>query len=158
MSRWMTGVAVGVTMLVLAVGCGGGGDSSTEVTKAEFTKQANAICAEERKKRDDAYANYSKEVRARVNGVAVPKLERALANKMIDETVVPSLESQLGQLEKLEAPAAEEAKISKMLRTLSKATVELEKGGIRKLVIGGKLTTFQEEAEGYGLDCSIYTL
>jgi hypothetical protein len=155
--RWISGVAVGVALMVMAVGCGGGGDSSTEVTKAEFTKQANSICAEGKKTRKAAFDNYNKEVEEKRSGAnQVPKLEQQLANEMIDESVVPSLKEQLAQLEKLGVPAADEAEISKMLRNLTKAVGELEDGGVRQLVKGGKLATFQEEAEGYGLNCTLF--
>lgn len=159
MFRWMTGIAVGAALLIFAVGCGGGsgGESTTEVTKAEFTKQANVICAEGKEKRSAAYDDYSKEIRAKI-GISKrdPKYERAQANKMIAETVIPSLETQRNQLEELDAPASDEAQISKMLNSLSKAAVELENGGIRKLISGGKLLNFQEEAESYGLTCDVY--
>jgi len=142
--------------MVLAVGCGGGGDSTTEVTKAEFTQQANSICAEGKKTRKAAYENYAKEVQAKANGTENSKLEQELAEEMIHKTVVPSLQDQLAELEELEVPAADQGEISKMLNTLSKGTGDLEKGGVRKLVSGGKLVSFQEQAEGYGLSCAVF--
>jgi hypothetical protein len=156
--RWITGMAIGAALLVLVVGCGGGDDSTTEVTKAEFNKQANAICAKGKMERKDAYEKYSEEVQARIqkNGPATPTVERELANKMVQERVVPSLEDQLEELEALGTPAAEEVMVSKMLKNLSSGTDEIEDGGVRQLVEGGKLLTFQEEAEGYGLTCTVF--
>ena len=157
MSRWMTGVAVGVALLILVGGCGGGDNSTTEVTKAEFTKQANAICADGQNERKAAAENYSKEVQARSSGgQGAHKVERDLAYKMLREEVVPSLEDQVGELEELGAPAAEEAKISAMLKTLSKGTGEIKEGGVRKFLEGQALRTFQEEAESYGLSCTLF--
>lgn len=160
MFRWITGVAVGVALMILAAGCGGGGsgDSSTnEVTKAVFTKQANAICVKGTKERKAAYEKYSEELQARSNAEKVTHaLERQLATKMVKEKVVPSLKDQVAQLEELEAPSADEEKISTMLHSLSQGSREVEDGGVRQLVKGGKLVIFQEEAEGYGLTCSIF--
>jgi hypothetical protein len=155
--RWITGVAVGAALLVLVVGCGGGGgDSTSEVTKAEFTKQADSVCAEGKSERKAAYEKYAKEVQAKSSGQPSPQAERELADKMVDETVIPSLQQQLGELEKLGMPADDEEKISQMLKSLSQGLVELEDGGVRQLVKGGKLVIFQEEAEGFGLTCTVF--
>jgi hypothetical protein len=155
--RWITGVAVGAALLILAVGCGGGDDSTTQVTKAEFTKQADSVCAEGKEERKAAAADYEKEVQAKSNGrPPSSELQQELANEMIDESFVPSLEKQLGQMEELSKPAADEAKISKMLKELSKGTGEVDKGGVKALVRGGALFTFQEEAERYGLTCTVF--
>lgn len=156
MFRWITGVAIGAALLALAVGCGGGDDSTTELTKAEFSKQANAICAKAKDERTVAYEKYAEEVQGiRTGNKSVPKEEQKLADEMIDATVIPTLQDQLAQLEELAAPTADEATISKMLKNLSKGTGELEEGGVRQFINGGKLTTFQEEAETYGISCSV---
>jgi hypothetical protein len=155
--RWITGMAIGAALLVLAVGCGGGDDSTTQVTKAEFTKQADSICAEGKQERKAAAEGYEKEVQAKSNGrPPSSELQQELANKTIDETYVPSLEKQLGQMEELSKPAADEAKISKMLKALSKGTGEVDKGGVKALLRGGALLTFQEEAKRYGLSCTVF--
>lgn len=157
MFRWMMGVTVGAVMLALAVGCGGGDDSTTEVTKAEFTKQANAICDEGKATRKPALDNLEKELHqiTKVRQVS-EEMIRKVADKMIHETMVPSLEDQLRHLEELGSPVADEAKVSRMLKNLSDGTDELEKDSSELLVRGGKLLTFQEEADTYGLSCVLF--
>jgi hypothetical protein len=155
--RWVSGVAVGAVMLALAVGCGGGDDPTTEVTKAEFTKQANAICDEAKATRKPALDNLNKELQqiAKVRQVS-EKMLRKVADKMIHETMVPSLEDQLRHLEELGSPVADEATVSKMLQNLSDGTDEMEEDSSEFLVKGGKLLIFQEEAATYGLSCVLF--
>lgn len=157
MFRWITGLAVGVALLILAVGCGGGGDSSTEVTKAEFTKQANAICAEGRNERKADYTQYKEEVEeSTAGGKPKPKVEKALADKMVKERMALSLEHQVGQLEDLGVPPPDEAQISKMVKSLVKGTGEASKGGFNGLLGSEGIASFLKEAEGYGLDCALF--
>jgi len=150
-------VAVGVlAVAVLGAGCGDDGEStaSASVTKAQFTKEANSICAEREKEQKAAFENYGKEVRAvSKDGEVTPKMEREVANELIEEKIIPSLEDQLDQMEELGAPAADEAEITRMLKSLSQAIEELEEGGVRKLVEGGKLNDFKKQASAYGLSC-----
>ena len=150
-------VAVGVlAVAVLGAGCGDDGEStaSASVTKAQFTKEANSICAERRKEQTAAFENYGKEVQAASkDGEAAAKAERKVANELIEEKILPSLEDQLDQMEELGAPTGDEAEIARMLNNLSKGIEELEEGGVRKLVEGGSLLDFQKEAKAYGLKC-----
>lgn len=140
---------------MLVAGCGGGDDSTTTITKVEFTKQADAICAEGEKERKTAVENYNKKIEAFGSfGADRRAEEKKLANELIDETVLPTLKKQLEQLEDLGAPAADEAQVSRMMTSLSKAIADMEKEGIQGLVAGKNLTKFQEEAKGYGLSCA----
>jgi hypothetical protein len=155
----MVGMALGAISLVLAVGCGGGDDSTTTVTKAEFTQQANAICAEAKKQRDAAVAKmdekyYAVEGKNSKNPANVP-LELKLLEEMLDETILPSMKEQLAGLEELGVPAGDEAKVSKMLKTYSGAIRVLEDKRVEGLAGLPELYDFQEEAETYGLDCAV---
>ncbi len=152
--RWVLGTILGAISLMVAVGCGGGGgDTSTTVTKAEFTKQADEICASGKEERKDAFVNYSKSIQE-TSSSPTRSLERKLAGEMVENYLVPSLKRQLQQLEDLGAPAADEAQVSKMLATLTVAIEELEKKGVQALVNAGELVNFQKEAQAYGLACN----
>lgn len=151
MFRRMTGVAVGVALLILAVGCGGGGgDSSTEVTKAEFTKQANAICAERDKKWTAQVASWEKKELSTAK-VSASKDE---AGELIASELVPLMEDELRKLEALEIPAGEEETISKMWKTRSKAIAEIEADPLG-IAESPSLTSFTLQARKYGLDCKL---
>lgn len=157
MSRWILGILVGAVSLAVVAGCGGGDDDTTTVlTKAEFTKQANSICADTAKQWKAAIADYGKEVQAASDGneAATRAAERKFANQMIDESLVPSLKEQLKQMEDLGVPAADDPKVSEMLKSLSAGVTDLEKQGVQGLVEGQNLVNFQEQAKAYGLECS----
>jgi hypothetical protein len=145
---------VGVFSLMMVGGCGGGEDSSTTLTKAEFTKQANAVCASSQKARKAGIDDYSKKVEEQSNGKPTAAIEREVGQETIDEAIIPSLEDQLQQLEDLGVPAGDEAKVERMLNNLSLAVGELEGDGLESLNQGGKLADFTEEARDYGLECA----
>ena len=169
MNRWILGLVAGVVGLMLIAGCGGGGDSSTAaaggaadatnasdsttLTKAEFTKQADAICASAKEEREAALADYSRKVQEASGGTANPSVERKVATAMIDESLLPSIQDQLKQIEDLGVPSADQKEIAKMLNTLAVAVNDLEQRGAEALLTGQRLADFQTEAKAYGFDC-----
>lgn len=154
MNRWILGVAVGMLGAIIAVGCGGGDDSTTAATKAEFTKQASAICAEGEQELKTAFADYNKTVESTPGGTSDAGFQRDTANEMLNSSILPSLQEELEKLEDLGAPAGEEAEVSKMTKSLSQAIASLEDKGIRELLGLGDYARFQKEAKAYGLECS----
>ncbi len=154
------GAAVGFLSLLVVAGCGDGGDESTTVTKAEFTKQANSICAKGRSQIRAAGAEMNEKYYEQEGGDTASQpanidLERKLAEAMIENSMLPAMEEQLDELESLSAPAGGEATISKMLNTYAKAIEELESKGVAAMVAFESLFAFEKEAKAYGLDCSV---
>lgn len=141
-------IAMGSAAL-LAVGIGGcgGGDSTTDtattaaLTKAEFVKQANAICAEGNKETDAIFASFDK---------GEPKAE---AETVIENQFVPSVQQQIDEIRALGAPEGDEATVEEML-DLAQAdleTIESEPG----IVISGEeedqFADFAKIGHPYGL-------
>jgi hypothetical protein len=147
--RWIPGVAVGAALLVLAVGCGGGGDSSTEVTKVEFTKQAKAICAERDNKWAAQIASSEKDLKT-----ADVSANKEKASELISSELVPLMEDELSKLEALEAPAGDEGTISKMWKARSKAIAEIEADPL-SISRSASLASFSAQARAYGLECPL---
>ena len=154
MNRWILGVIAIAISAIMAVGCGGGDDSTTALTKAEFTKQASAICTEGKQEFDAAIADYNKTVESTPGGTSDAGFQRDAANEMLNGSILPSMQEELEQLEELGAPAGDEADVSKMVKTLSQTIEGLEGKGIRELLYSEKYGRFQQEAEAYGLECS----
>lgn len=104
-------IAIGsVALLAVGVGGCGGGDDTTEaettttaLTKAEFVKQANAICAEGNKETDAIFESFEK---------GEPKAE---AETVIENEFVPSVQGQIDEIRALDAPEADEATVEEML-------------------------------------------
>lgn len=149
---------MGVISLLAIAGCGGG-DEVTAVSKAEFTKQADAVCAKSRSQIRAAGAEMNQKYYELEGGETDNKpanlgLEGRLGEEMID-SMLPAMEEQLEGFEALSVPADGEAKVPKMLESYSQAIDELERKGVGALLQFESLYDFQEEAKAYGLDCSV---
>jgi precorrin-2 methylase len=137
-------------LLALAVGCGGGGEetASANVTKADFLKQASAVCAERKKEWNSIAYAFAKEHKE--DGKEITPKE---ANKILDETLFPLMEEEQEKLERLEVPAGDEAQIQKMLQTRAKSLEAVESGGVTALGDPATFGKFWREASAYGLSC-----
>jgi hypothetical protein len=138
--RRFVAALIGVAALALVgVGCGSSDDDSGP-TKAEFTKEASAVCAE------------------RVKQMAV-ELKAASKKGASPDATTEAILSNLGQeveeLKVLEAPVEDEQQIEEILHSMRKgvdeAQREIDKGGVlfnseNQLLKAGKA------AEKYGLE------
>lgn len=137
-------ISVFAFVLALAVaGCGGGGDE-TALTKAQFVKQADAIC----EKADNA--RYKELARA-IKGVSSPQ---GLPPEKEDSILVAGLEpvqKQAEELRELGAPEGDEEQIERYLDELEEAVKEAEAGTIVALEKRKNAFTESDElAEEYG--------
>lgn len=158
--KWIAGIAVGGISLIVVAGCGGGDDSTTALTKAEFTEEANSICAESRRQIRAGAAAMNRRY-YQLEGVDTDSepanldLEMKLTERMVSESMLPAMKEQLESLEGLDAPADDEAEVSKMVETYAEAIEELEDRGVVTILQFEKLDAFQKEAADYGLDCGV---
>jgi hypothetical protein len=99
------------TILVVA-GCGssGGTESATSLTKAEFLKKGNAICAKGGEEINKAYEEFS---RKHVAGGKTPS--QALLDEAAAEIVLPVREREVRLLLALGAPSGSEQRVEEML-------------------------------------------
>jgi hypothetical protein len=161
--RWIGGIAVVVFLLVVGVGCGSGsGDTTPDISKAEFVKKADFICADYKRQRlaaaEKEYNPKQRQGSHIVGAKATEELEdelRELANKVLQEKTIPILRTQHEKLEALGAPAGDEEKIEKMLDNMEQATDEIEEEGFEGLVGGNQFDQFEKEVQKYGLSCKV---
>jgi len=161
--RWIGGIAVAVFLLVVGVGCGGGsGDTTSDITKAQFVKKADFICADYKSKRlaaaEKEYNPKQRQGSHSVGSKSTKELEaelEELAEKLLHETTIPLVRTQQEKLEALGAPAGDEEKVEKMLDNMEKATDEIEEEGFRGIIGGNQFDQFEKEAEKYGLSCKV---
>lgn len=151
----MFGRILGLVVVVAAlaawgIGCGGGGEetASANVTKAQFLKEATALCEKRKKEWDSTAFKFVKEFQEEGKSLT-PKD----ADKILDETLFPLMEEEQEKLESLDVPAADEARIRKMLRTRAKAVEAVESGGVKVLGDPATFGQFWREAQAYGLNC-----
>jgi hypothetical protein len=91
-------------MGALLLGCGGG-DDSEPVTKAEFVKQATALCVTTQKQ-------MQKEINAAFKG-GIGDNSEVVA--VVEKTVVPGFETEISGIEDLGAPDGEDAQVEAVL-------------------------------------------
>lgn len=111
MGRGIAASVVG-TVLILFAGCGGGA-SDAPLTRAEFMKQAEAICKEaagERGKRlEKALKEHSDE-----------KLDNAAQVKIGSQVLLPVLGDMVGRLSELEVPAQKGKDLEEMVEAFER--------------------------------------
>jgi hypothetical protein len=107
MTRSITAMAMGL-LLILLVGCGG--SDSAPLTKAEYTKQAQAICH---------VGEHEKEEAVEAAMLKYQEGEKNATSKLQEEAIVEVLapyERTTAKLMELEPPAELEKKVETMLR------------------------------------------
>jgi hypothetical protein len=124
LKKGLIAVLAGVLAVALfAAGCGSSSDTtSTEaLTKAQFLKQGNAICAAGNKEINAGFEQFSKENEfSKKNQPTKADFEEGA-----EEIVIPSVRKQIDELKELEAPEGEEEKNEALFEN---AEAQLEKG------------------------------
>ncbi|HEX7279591.1 MAG TPA: hypothetical protein VF255_08225 [Solirubrobacterales bacterium] len=144
-------VAVLVMGAALVAGCGDDGEASSGVTKAEFTKEAEAVCNERQEACEtegESFVKRNEEADPVTNKEAV---ERSKA--FFRTAALPLFEEELTALEELEVPEADEAQVEKMLQSRSRGVEKLDEGGLEAM-LGEPFEEFEKEAKAYGLNCT----
>ncbi|HET7590626.1 MAG TPA: hypothetical protein VFK14_10665 [Solirubrobacterales bacterium] len=134
---------------MIAAGCGGGDSTdSSSLTKAEFVKQGNALCAKGNKEINQGFEEFAKE-----NGFSEKqKPTKAQMTEVIETVVIPGIRGQVEGIEGLEPPSGEEAKVEAITDAANEA---LEKGEEDPAVLtsqkAGPFAKADKLASAYGL-------
>jgi hypothetical protein len=148
-SKRIIAMLAGALAIAIVAGCGGGSDSSSSsssLTKAQFIKQADAICEKGDKET-------SKEVEAFVeeNNVDTNKPTKKQQEEVITEVVAPNVQGQVEQISELGAPSGDEKKIEAMVDAVEEGVEEIE-ADPKKLIEGqNPLGKGSKLAKEYGL-------
>ena len=104
--RFLATLAGALTVVFVAIGCGGGGsDSSTtasSVSKAEFVREATAVCTKGEEEMHSDFLAFSKEK----NGNPSPS--KAEYEEFIDQVIAPNMNKQITELRAVGLPSGEE--------------------------------------------------
>jgi hypothetical protein len=149
--RLLVLLAGALALGLLVAGCGSSDDSSEEntssLTKAEFIKQADAIC----EKADDEIEG-EVEAFAEENGIPTDKEPSdEVKEELVVEVIVPSIEEQAEGIAALGAPSGEEDQIDQIVEGIETAASETAEDP--SSVISGSEGAFKgvnEEAKEYG--------
>jgi hypothetical protein len=119
--RFVALLAALAALALIVAGCGGGSDSTestTSLSKAEFVKQGNAICAKGNEEIEEGFEEFGKE-----HGLSEKKEpSKAELEEAVETVVVPKITKELESIRAL-GPPDEEAEAA-----LDAAEEALEKG------------------------------
>jgi len=112
--------AVGAIALIVA-GCGSSDDDSS-LTKAEFVKQADAICTKGDKQDEKEFEDFAKEH----NLSEGKEPSKEVQEEAVQDIVVPGVRQQIEEIDELAAPEGDEAKIEAVVTAVEDGLDELE--------------------------------
>jgi len=110
-------LAAVAAIAMIAAGCGSSDDDSSALTKAEFVKQGNAICAKGNKEIEGEFEGFAKE--HNLSGDKEPSKE--VLGEAAEDIVIPSVNVQVEELRELEAPSGEEDQVDEILTAAEEA-------------------------------------
>lgn len=118
--RWVAPIfgALAVMFSLAALGCGGG---ESEISKAEFIKKANAICAKAEKQINDGFGKFIAGFNGREpQGAALT----AAQAKLVATVMVPAKRQEVEEFREIGAPAKDEDRVEAMADALENGTEE----------------------------------
>jgi hypothetical protein len=143
-------LAGALAIALVAAGCGGGSGSSTaSISKAEFEKQGNAICAQGEKRIQQEARKYAKEHHLQ------QKPTTAQFTEIAETIVIPGIQQQLDELRALGAPAGEESQVKETFAAVEEGLEEIKKEPAKVIQPEGSIPAFAKAnkmARGLGLE------
>jgi hypothetical protein len=139
LSKRLIALLAGVMAIaIVAAGCGSSSDSTTDttvvvLTKTEFIKQGDAICAKGSEALSQEAEDFAKE-----NNIDTEKPTKKQQEEVIETVVGPALQAQADELSELGAPDGEEDKTTAIVEALESGAEELEDNPGALLGSGGK--------------------
>jgi len=126
-------------------GCGGGSDTTeaSTLTKAEYVKQADQICAKTEGRQRALLTKFQKENTKLGSG-------QAATEKMISFAALPPMEEQIQELSQLPPPSKEAAKAKAYVKELEKGLEIAEQEPGTLLITPGAFTKSEEAAQAFG--------
>jgi hypothetical protein len=127
LSKRLIATAVGVLAIALiAAGCGSSSDNSTDstasLTKAEFLKQGNAICATGNKQIEAGFESFGKENHLSEN----KQPTEAQAAEVAETVLIPAVNTQIEGIRALGAPSGDEDQVNAILEAAEEAVEKTE--------------------------------
>jgi hypothetical protein len=144
MKRFIFLIVMLVALPLAVSGCGGDGDDEPSPTKAEFTRQANAIC---KSTVEDVQAGFSKLIQT-----SVPKSqENSVASAFIDSVVAPAFQGQIDEIRALGAPEGDKQQVEAILVSMEEGLDTSREEPLVFIRTGSAFKQAQAKARAYGL-------
>lgn len=151
-------VGVALSALLVAAGCGGGDDSATgssgdvtvetgSLSKAEFVKQASAIC----KKTQENFTGEAAAFVTKTNKEPPKPTETGPEEKLVETILIPNFESQVEEISELGAPSGDEEEVTAFLDSLQAVLDEASEDPQAFIETEGSFGRAPKLAQKYGL-------
>jgi hypothetical protein len=117
LSKRLIAMLFGVLAIaVIAAGCGSSSseESTSSLTKAEFIKRGDAICAKANKENEAEFEEFAKEHNLSKN----KEPSEAVQEEVATTVLLPSVSKQLEDIRALGAPSGEEEQVDEILETV----------------------------------------
>jgi hypothetical protein len=132
-----------LTALVLALAGCGGGDDTTSLTKAQYVKQANAICKKGEEERSALLQSATENVNREFND--------AEKEKVVMTVFVPPYRQTIKKLEELPSPEGEEEKVEAITKAMDVAAKKVEADPLKGLEDISQFEEANKLASDYGI-------
>jgi len=141
-------LAVALTIAAVVAGCGSGGGTAS-LSKAEYIKQASAVCDKATKQAQTEFANFVSEL------AKEPKTQQAneaAQTEVANTILIPGKEQELEGLKKLDAPKGDEERVEEITGALEDGIEATRKDSGHAVTNSGKtFAKAQVLAAKYGL-------
>ncbi|HUC00450.1 MAG TPA: hypothetical protein VMS11_11540 [Solirubrobacterales bacterium] len=153
--RFSASLLAALVVALVAAGCGGGGDDSSgdstdsgspsSLTKAEFIKQGDEICAE-----GDAAIEEEANEFAEENGIDTENPSEAEQEEVVEQVLGPAIKRQSEEIADLGPPQGEEEAVEEIVAAVGRGAEEIEEDP--KAVVNGEnpLAEASKLAKAYG--------
>jgi uncharacterized lipoprotein len=129
LSKRLLALLFGVLVIALVAGCGGGSDNTSSdstdggsaLTKAEFIKEADAIC----EKGNESISAEAEEF-AEENEIDIEKPTTAEQEEVVSDVVAPAVQEQAEKIDELGAPEGEEEEVAEIVEAVESGAGEAE--------------------------------
>lgn len=153
MNRLIVLLAALAALALVAAGCGdsdddGTTDSGPALTKAEFVKQGNAVCAAGNKEIQKGFEEFTEESGLKQN----EEPSEAQFEEVADDVLVPAVSKQVEGLRDLGVPEGDEGEVDQLLTNAEDALGEIEDDPSKiSGEDGDPFAGVNKEARAYGL-------
>jgi hypothetical protein len=139
-----------MAMALFVAGCGGNdeNDTTAALTKAQFLKRGNAICAAGGKEIDQGFKAFNEDEHLKANQEPTD----AEAEEIADTILLPAVQKQVDELRELGAPEGDEEQVEEILDGADEAIEEGEEDPSALVTEnGGVFAEVNKMAREYGL-------
>lgn len=152
MNRFLALIAAVAAVALVAAGCGSSDDSTTDstttLTKAEFLKQGNAICAAGNKEIEEGFEEFAEEKNLSQN----KEPSKAELTEASETILIPAVADQIDELRALGTPEGDEGEVDRLLTNAEEVLEEGEEDPVSLTEAGsGGFTEVNRESREYGL-------